>query len=671
MSDPMNLGSNPLIPDDKFVRNAVRTAVHVRRHLPLYVIAVAVLLVAALVPTVAIGSGGQGSSGTGSVNASGGTGTGSGSGGGTVASGSGTGASGALGGSSAAGAGETSGLSGTSSSGGASGAGATGSGGYQPGGGATSTGSSNQPLGQVHVGTGTTVGGFKCTPGVSQIPWSAYSVPCQATFSGYNGGATSRGVSSNTIVIADRDCPQSADSEAVDQFAQEAGSASPATILAVTQVFLNYFNKVYDLYGRHVVMKPYAVSGGSEQCTDEAEGQGQDAACADADGIANTMKAFGEDGEGIYSDGAGGGGSGPFSQCAAQDKLVEFEGGAYYPQTWYDQLNPYVWAATMGCDRISELVGQNIVQSYANQDAKWAGDAVYQHEKRVFGTYIPNNAGYQQCNQVSQDYVKAHGDGTGYDYNYVLDVSRFADQASQAIVQFHAEGVTTIILACDPISPVFLTEEAQAQNYYPEWYEIGTALNDFDTIPRLWAAKEITGHLFGLSQLGPSQSIVGPQSEPGITYQKVTGKTIPQGTDGDYYQLMLMFDQLQAAGPDLTPYTMASGSFKIPEGGAPVPGGTTFAYAVGATCFCTNWQNGGPGEDHTAVEDTREVYWDNDGTSPYDGKSGTYIQIYSGARWKVGDLPGGTPPFYPSDCDPECSTPPPNQPPPAGPHEGG
>ena len=664
MSDTAG-SSDPQIPDDRFVRGAVRTAVHMRRHLPLYAIGGVVLLVAVLVPTVT--GGGKSNSGVlAGGSALGTNGASSSAGAQSGSSGASFGAN-ATPGSGAVGAATGGGAAGGGAGGGGGSLGAAGSG-FGGGGGG---GAVNQPLGQVHVGSGTTVGGIACRSGLRQIPISAYAVPCQAAFSGYNGGATYRGVTATTITIADRDCPQSANSQAVQQFAQAAGAASQATTDAVEQVWLNYFPKVFDLYGRHIVWSKYAVSGGSTQCTLEAESQGQDAACADADGIANTVKAFAEDGEGIFSEGAGGGGSGPFSECAAHQHLVEMEGGAYYPQTWFDQLNPYVWEGIMGCDRVTQQVGQALVNEIMGKKAQWAGDPLTQQKTRVLGTYVPNNPGYQQCTDIYQNYLKSHGYNPGYRFNYVLDVSRFADQASQAIVQFHAEGVTTVVLACDPISPIFLTEEADGQNYFPEWYEIGTALNDVDTIPRLWDAKEITGHLFGLSQLGPTQSVVGPNSEPGILYKQITGKTIPQGTNGNYYGLLTIYNMLQAAGPDLTPANMAKGLWALPQGGALVPGGTGYAYAVGATCYCTNWQTGGPGEDHTAVEDARQVYWNNAGTSPYDGKQGTYIQIYSGARWKVNDLPYGPPPFYPPQCNPQCTNPPPNQPPPSGPHEGG
>ena len=655
-------GSGAQLPDDQFVRGAVHAAVHVRKHLPLYVIGLAILLVVALVPAIGSGSG-SGGAGGGSLQAAnsqaGSPVAGQTSEGGTALANSngGTLGGGSIG--SATGSGSASGASG----------GAAGS--YQPGGLGSTGGSTNQPLGQVHVGTGTTVGGYACAPGTRQIPWSAYAAPCQAAFSGYNGGATSRGVTGTSILIADRDCQQSADSEAADQFAASAGSATPQTIQAVAQTFINYFSKVFDLYGRHVQFKTSTVSGNATQCTLEEESQGQDAACADADGIANSMHAFGEDGLGIYSMGAGGGGSQPFSDCAAQQKLVEFNGLSYFPESWYDQDSPYVWNSNfMACQRVAYEVGEALSKEIMGKKAQWAGDPLIQQKTRVLGTYVPNNPGYQTCVKVYDQYLQKNGFNDGYSFNYVLDISRFADQASQAVVQFHAEGVTTVILACDPISPVFLTEEADAQHYFPEWYNIGVAGDDLDTIPRLWDAKEVTGHLFGLSQLGPTQAAVGPLSEPGITYQKITGQTIPKGTDGLYYPLLEMFSQLQAAGPDLTPVNLAKGSWSLPPGGAPVPGGTKFAYAVGYWCFCSNFM-GGPGEDHTTVEDSREVYWDNSGTSPYDGKTGTYIPLWTGARFRVGQFPTGSPPFYPPSCNPQCSALPPDTPAPPGPHDGG
>src|SRR3954462_7593363 len=112
-------------------------------------------------------------------------------------------------------------------------------------------------------------------------------------------------------------------------------------------------------------------------------------------------------------------------------------------------------------------------------------------------------------------------------FDYVLAVSPSPHQASQAFVKFQVDGHTTMVLAGDPISPIFMTQEARNQNYYPEWFILGVAAQDADTVPRLWDGIEIKGRPFGMSQLSPIQNIWGPASEGGITYKKITGKDIP------------------------------------------------------------------------------------------------------------------------------------------------
>ncbi len=638
MSDPRPPAGQSVeeLLQDRFVRNAVIGAVHVRRHLPLYVIGMAVLLVAALLPTV--GSGG----GTDRVAAAGGGEQQPGGVYGTQPGAAGT--AGTVAGTTTGTAPGTAAATGTSAAGPTTTGGGPAAAGSGTGRGAATV---QQPAGTVQVGTGTARGGFACKPGVPQIPWSAYAAPCVAQFTGGNGGGTSRGVSANEIVIADREFECNANCQTVQQVSAQAGTADPAVKQAVAETFISYFNKVFETYGRKVVFKPYKTSANS---TDEALGNGKQQACADADAIAKDMKAFGEFGYGL--DGNGNGGSGPFSECAAQYKLVEFSGGAYYDETWYRQLHPYVWNGIMGCERVAHLVAEQIYKEMQGP-AKWAGDptGVLQKQNRIFGTYIPNNPPYQRCAKTTHDDLQnKYGIDTAkrsYQYNYVLDVSRFADQANQAIIQFRSEGVTTVVIACDPISPIFLTQSAHSQNYYPEWYIVGTAANDFDTVPRLWDSTEVDGHLFGLGQLSAAQRIWGPSSEPGITYQRITGKEIPAGTDGFYFDLMRVFNFIQAAGPDLTPQSLAQGAFSLPQGGISsdprVP-----KLAVGRVCYCTN-PDGSKGYDHTGIDDTRIVYWDGSKTSAYDGKQGTYIEYAGGARYLPGDLPKGIVPVYSDD----------------------
>ena len=56
---------------------------------------------------------------------------------------------------------------------------------------------------------------------------------------------------------------------------------------------------------------------------------------------------------------------------------------------------------------------------------------------------------------------------------------------------------------------------------------IGTGLTDLDNAARLYDQSQVDGHLFGPSQLGAADKLIGPTSEPGVIYKQITGKTIP------------------------------------------------------------------------------------------------------------------------------------------------
>jgi hypothetical protein len=299
-----------------------------------------------------------------------------------------------------------------------------------------------------------------------------------------------------------------------------------------------------------------------------------------------------------------------------------------------------VWNITMGCERISNQVAEYIGKRLAKKPAKWAK----QTEKgraRKFAVYVPNNDEYQYCVNVTQNALKDnYGVTFSSRYNYILDISRFADEAAKAAVQFKADLTTTLVMACDPISMIFLTEAAHAQAWWPEWFNIGVAANDTDNYPRTWDADEIKGSLFGMSQLGPTKVLLGPKAEPAVTYRKATGTAIPEGTTGSptYFSMMFVMNALQAAGPNLTPTTMAQATYRMPRGGAP-------AYAIGLVSF-RDGADGTPGAtDHTAIDDSREIWWNANGTG-FDGKKGTYEQTYGGKRFTNGQWPREDPPVF-------------------------
>jgi hypothetical protein len=490
--------------------------------------------------------------------------------------------------------------------------------------------------GGIHSGTGTTLSGTACSSGTPQFA-SPYAPPCLPKFTGNNGGATWNGVTSDKILLAERVFPSTANSQAVAAQARNAGAALPQVSDQVQQVFLNYFNKVYELYGRHVVIQNVTAAG---NITSESLNQGQAQACADADTIANQVHAFGE--AGLINNFLGGG-TGPFSTCAAQQKLVEFQGNPYFDEGSFQQTNPYVWNVVEDCERIATQVAEVHAKYFTGKPAIYAGDADLKTKIRKFGIYTPTNPPYQHCLHVytnlllNQYHVPA--DAVSTVFSYGLDISTFQQSAQQAILQFKAAGVTSVVLACDPFSAEFLTKAAAAQNYHPEWVLNGAALTDLDQTGQTYDQGEVTDHLFGLSEASPSVDTTGPNSLAGKLYRQLTGHEIPAGTDGNYGLLVSMFNALQAAGPTLTPDNLARGVHALPALGAP-------NYEYGAWTFNTG-PSGQPGSgDHTAISDNRFVYWDGRTTSPLNGKQGTYVALFGGKRFGLGNWPAQLPPLF-------------------------
>jgi hypothetical protein len=600
---------------DPMLRRSIKTALHVRRYMPFYVFGVIWLVMLAAFPTVKGALDDDGTSEGGRVTAANEAG---------LLDDSGDAA--ATDGSTEAGAVDAAGNpidGGTASA--SSGSGRTG---------AAPPANVQQSLAVAQQASGKTRAGVDCKPGVRQVPDSKYATQCTAAFAGNNGGATHDGVSADKIRVVRRGFPESANSRAVNEVVKQAGGADPAVSRQVRDVFVKHFDQMYELYGRKIEWVDYESQNGNS--TDEALGKGREGACADATFIKKELKAFavanGNNSTGI---------SAVFAECAAERGLVAFDAAAYFPESFYRKYHPFVWNGVMECERISYQVAEYIGKRLLGKKAKYAKDALLKNSERKFGTYVPDLDGYQSCVRLTNKELQEKYGATQKpeQYNYALDVSRFPDQAAQAIVQFKAAGVTTVVLACDPISVIFLTQAASRQQYHPEWFQIGTALNDVDNAARLWDQDQVEKSLFGMSQLGATTKLIGPKSEPGVLYKKLTGKEIPAGTSGDYFGYIGFYNAFQSAGPILTPTTLGAGFRNISVGGQP-------DFPVGYTSY-KDGPDGTPGVgDHTAIDDSREIYWMRRAKAEHDGKEGTYFETYNGQRFRNEEWPKvDEPPF--------------------------
>ncbi len=73
---------------------------------------------------------------------------------------------------------------------------------------------------------------------------------------------------------------------------------------------------------------------------------------------------------------------------------------------------------------------------------------------------------------------------------YTLDPEAIQEQAATIIGRLKVNGITSVIMASDPIAPKDFTQEATAQDYFPEWIISSTALVDTNAFARTYDQKQ-------------------------------------------------------------------------------------------------------------------------------------------------------------------------------------
>jgi hypothetical protein len=438
-----------------------------------------------------------------------------------------------------------------------------------------------------------------------QVPGDPYSPPC-IQFSGANGGVTSKGVTPTEIHVAYRVLNEKGFQQTLAALAGASLQDTPEDIRRTVSALADYFNKRYQFYGRKIVIDYYNGKGSN---TTELLGGGQEKATADAD----TVKDMGS-----FADLSAT--SEPYADALAKRSIVGF-GDPYLSQPWHDQHRPYIWSiatdGTLVANEAAEYAGKRL----CGKPAKWAGGE-FKDKPRVIATFAPENPWYQESVQIARTTLEKYNCKPGINQAYQLDLGTMSNQSANIIPKMKAAGVTTILCGCDPIMPVFLTGEMNRENYFPEFIIVGTALTDTDIVGQLWnqnAAK----HAFGVSSL---QAPVRSTQTIGYEAYKTVRTDEPAfSVDIIFYQMQMLAIGVQMAGATLNPQTFERGMFAYPPKLGP----------AGYWVFGKS--------DYTAANDVREIFWDPNATSNYNGKKGAFVEPQPGVRWKQGTLPAGDP----------------------------
>ena len=315
----------------------------------------------------------------------------------------------------------------------------------------------------------------------------------------------------------------------------------------------------------------------------------------------------------------------PYAGALAKRKVIGF-GTPYLSRAWHEQRAPYAWSLATDGSIVSEMAGEYAVKRLYDKPAAYAGGKGgdgkdLQGRPRNIATLAPENSWYQESVENAQERIRAGGKTPGFNRKYVLDIASMSNQATGIIAQMKDKNITTIVCGCDPILPVFLSGVGARENYFPEFIITGTALTDADIVAQLWDQK-FASHAFGVSSLTgfqpPTETIAY------AAYKSVRQDEPAFSVDLIYYQMYMLAIGIQGAGPNLTPATFEAGMFAYPPHLGP----------VGLWKFSKG--------DRTAANDVREIYWDPNAISEYNGKNGAYIGT-SAQRWETGQIPAGDP----------------------------
>jgi hypothetical protein len=442
---------------------------------------------------------------------------------------------------------------------------------------------------------------------------SHYSPVCVKAFAGDNGGSTYRGVSKDKIKVAVYMMQDDPTSQAI--LAAAGADDSDEEKRQQHAEFVEFYGTHYETYGRQVEI---VFIPGSSKATDDAAGR------ADAQRVID---------------------SGAFASINAPndvyvDELVANGVMCFCttskPIDYYHSRAPFVWSgdlmsSTQGYVHRAEFIGKRL-----EGKAVHAGDPVLQAKERVFGLayYEDDQQSYRPgidffINELKQKYgitLAAQVAYKGYP-----DTAASQEAARPLIQKMVASGVTSMVCACDPFAPIFFTQEATRQRYFPEWVVTGSALTDTSFFARTYDQTQ-WANAFGVSFL-PARV---PEEKDDL-YSKLFWHFGREPTAEGTYGVLgapwaIFWEGVHLAGPKLDPGTFRDGLFRAPPA------------AQGKIAFPTSsfGQGTWPFDDYLAWDDITLIWWDPQAKGEDEiGNNGVglYRYVDMGKRYLPGQQP--------------------------------
>lgn len=452
---------------------------------------------------------------------------------------------------------------------------------------------------------------------------SVYSPPCVPVATGSNGGSTSSGVTSTSINLVYYQAQPGGLTSAVSSAA-----GTNAQAFATVQSYVDMFNKVYEAYGRHVNLIDFTATGSDSDPV---------AAHADAVTVAQQDHAFASIG-------------GPAETTAYEVELASqhvlcMSCGDSATYTQISQNAPYLWANLPTADTSLFETADYLLSKLNGKDAVWAGEASMHTQKRKFivvsETMVPPTPGSAELTaELTKKLTAGHANMASPDnLQYTLNLTTLPTQAATLAEKLKTSGATSVIVAGDPIMPIYLTRACATIGYFPEWIITGIVLTDTSTLARYYDQSEWS-HAFGVTSLGvPTPVDVGDAYHLYHWWYGANTSPASVAAPAIIPPIQQFFTGVQLAGPDLTPTTFETGLFRAPPTGG---GPTTPLDAYGE-------QGAAPRPSYSSPADYTFLWYnatakgaDEEGTVG----NGLMEYVHGGARFRAGVVPSGPVPMF-------------------------
>jgi hypothetical protein len=453
------------------------------------------------------------------------------------------------------------------------------------------------------VGTpGLTVGGVRCGPGVRQVLWSAYAPLCIPAWHGDNGGATARGVTATTIIVTYREA-STAEMSALYSIVPKATIGTDAQVIADLKAYVSLFNRVFELYGRKVVLVPFK---GQSDFVSELAGGDQQAAQADA-ATARSLHAFADlsiiDATPTYD------------AALAEEHIISINpyGGT---EAQYQQFAPYEYSTAPLCRKGNLGIAAFVAEMLARRPVSFAGDPSLNGRRRVFGLLEDSTPQGNACTDELLRLLAARKVRVARVVGIALDPSTLVSEAQTAVAELESAGVTTVIASgLDFVTPILIARAAEQQHYYPEW-----VLNDLmDGFTRLVAEDEVS-HAVALGvEAGPKAETEAVRAFEMARPHADLATELSPAYRFVYEPVLLLFDALQQAGPRLTAASFEQGFQSLPPS---LPGGMYGLWRFGPGSF-------------DPVGGFGVVRWDPTAVSNEDGLRGSWVACDGGKQFPL------------------------------------